>query len=489
MSIDPNRPLPLYLQLKTLLLEEMLQGIYRPGDRLPTEQAICQRYGISRTPVTRAFSELAEEGVVLRHRGRGTFVNPLWVPRRGDRTEIRVMVPAEGPWESIVREASPDDMAVTIAVVPRADLHHALTRAVAEGQAPDLAVLDSVWVPEFASAGFLHALEEIDLDWVTGEFRDDFLEPLVEATAFRGQTFAVSAVADVAGIWYRRNELESRGLALPRTWDDLLEVAGRLGDDGLPHPVVMAAGTKGGDTTIYCLTALLASNSASVLNEYAVTLDTLEAVQVVQFLRRLVERGLLSAEAVGYDWNRPIRLLAQGRAAISFGGSYEAGTLSELLGISLEALGDHFEFTAVPAGPAGAAATVTGTMVYGIFRQATHPKQALRLLRHVVAPETLALVAHRTGRIPPRRSAVALAARESDFVARTAGLLANAVTRPATPVFPRVAAQLAVMVESVLTGRFEPPAAVERTAEMIGAITGLPVLRPAGYAPPRRPAR
>ena len=50
------------------------------------------------------------------------------------------------------------------------------------------------------------------------------------------------------------------------------------------------------------------------------------------------------------------------------------------------------------------------------------------------------------------------------------------MTRPSTPLYPRVSAQLQAMLEAVLTGRLGPVAAAQRTAELIGAITGLPVL-------------
>ena len=73
MAIDPKLPIPVYFQLKTLLLEEILEGRYGPDGRLPTEHQLCERHGISRTPVTRALSELATEGVVIRHRRRGTL--------------------------------------------------------------------------------------------------------------------------------------------------------------------------------------------------------------------------------------------------------------------------------------------------------------------------------------------------------------------------------------------------------------------------------
>jgi multiple sugar transport system substrate-binding protein len=158
-----------------------------------------------------------------------------------------------------------------------------------------------------------------------------------------------------------------------------------------------------------------------------------------------------------------------------------------MLGMRVHDLADEVGFVAVPAGPMGFPASVTGTMVYGIFRQAADPKQAMRLLEHVVAPDALARVAQATGRIPPRRSAIALAAAASPFVAMTAEILEHAVTRPATPVYPRVSAQLAAMLEAVLTDRLTAPAAVRRTAEMVGAITGLPVLHDLGATPRAAP--
>jgi multiple sugar transport system substrate-binding protein len=115
-------------------------------------------------------------------------------------------------------------------------------------------------------------------------------------------------------------------------------------------------------------------------------------------------------------------------------------------------------------------------MVYGIFRQAAQPKLAMRLLEQVVSPEVLAGIALATGRIPPRRSAVELVAPALPFVERTAAMLDRAVTRPATPLYPRVSAQLQSMLETVLTGRLGPARAARRAAEHIGAITALPVV-------------
>jgi ABC-type glycerol-3-phosphate transport system substrate-binding protein len=478
MAIDPKLPIPVYFQLKTLLLEEILEGRYGPDGRLPTEHQLCERHKISRTPVTRALSELAAEGVVIRHRRRGTFVNPHWVRGHREGPELRVIVP-EGPWEGLLRRAAPADTRLSVASVELQELHQALAHAVAEGVGPDLAVLDSVWVPEFTAAGFLAPLEELDAGWVTGEYERDFLPPLLAAGRSRGQTFAVHAEADVAGLWYRRAALGALGLDPPATWAEL-RAAGRAlaaAGGGHGHPVVLPGGSRAGEATTYCLLALLASNRAAVLEDGVVALDSPATIEALSFLRQLVDDGVVPVEAVAVEWDRPIRLLAHGAAAICFGGSYEGPRLAGAAGLPLAELWDHFGFAPVPGGPRGAPATLAGGMVYGIFRQATHPKLAMRLLEALTSAEALARMSRATGQIPPRWSAVERVAGDSALLATTAELLQDAAVRPATPAYARLSVQLQAMLEAVLTGRLEPAEAAARAAELIGAVTGLPVRR------------
>ena len=476
MAIDPTQPIPIYFQLKTLLLEEILSGRYDPGARLPTEHELCARFGISRTPVTRALSELAEEGVILRTRRRGTFVNPHWAQRHPNGAEVRIVVP-EGPWQQQIVEAAPHGMQINVAAVPLPDLHQVVAHAVAEGQAPDLAVLDSVWVPEFAAARFLWPLDELDGDWLAREYEQDFLEPFVSANRFDGQTVAVQAEADVAGLWHRRHALEDAGLEPPRTWDELVAAARGLSRAGVAHPVVFPGGSRAGETTTYCLLALLAANGVAVIGPEGVTLDAPGTTEALSLLRDLVRRRLAPPEVVAYEWDRPGRLLAQGQAAIGFGGSYEGRALAETAGMPLESLWEAFGFVTMPTGPRGRTATLAGGMVYAVFRQAAYPELAMRLLERVVSADALARMSRATAQIPSRRAAVDLVAEESPLLSTTAAMLEHAVVRPAIPSYARVSAQLQAMLEAVLTGRLTPGRAVARTADMIGAITGLPVVR------------
>jgi multiple sugar transport system substrate-binding protein len=479
--IDPGQPIPIYFQLKTLLLEDILGGRYDPDTRLPTEHELCALYGISRTPVTRALSELADEGVILRHRKRGSFVNPHWARRQLDGPEVRIIVP-EGPWRRQIEEAAGDDVRVNLATVALPDLHQTLTRSVAEGRAPDLAVLDSVWVPEFAAARFLWPVDELDGTWVRGEYARDFLEPFVSANRVGGDTVAVQAEADVAGLWYRRETLERIGRPPPATWREFLQTARALVGAGVEHAVVFPGGSRGGETTAYCLLALLAANDVAVLGAGGVTLDAPATVATLRGLRQLLSEGLAPRDAVAFEWDRPVRHLAHGSAAMSFGGSYEARPLADAAGISLGELWQTFGFAAMPGARGDRTATLAGGMVYGVFRQAAQPELAMRLLKRLVAPHALAQMSRETAQIPSSRPAVDLIAGESELLSASAAMLERAVVRPAIPAYAHVSAQLQAMLEAVLTDRLRPAVAAARAAELIGAITGLPVVSP-GSAP------
>jgi GntR family transcriptional regulator len=74
-TIERNSPIPLYYQLKQLLAERITKGEWHPGDMLPTEEQLQEQYGLSRTTVRQALRELELEGLISRHRGRGTFVS------------------------------------------------------------------------------------------------------------------------------------------------------------------------------------------------------------------------------------------------------------------------------------------------------------------------------------------------------------------------------------------------------------------------------
>lgn len=72
--IDFNSPIPYYLQLINSLREKIQQKSWLPGNQIPGEQDLCDQYGISRTVVRQALKTLEDEGIIIRRKGKGTFV-------------------------------------------------------------------------------------------------------------------------------------------------------------------------------------------------------------------------------------------------------------------------------------------------------------------------------------------------------------------------------------------------------------------------------
>ncbi|MFN8556350.1 MAG: GntR family transcriptional regulator [Dehalococcoidia bacterium] len=75
-SLDQNSEAPLFHQLLSILRDEILGGAYHPHDRLPSEQELCRRHGVSRATVRMALDKLEEQRLIYRRQGKGTFVRP-----------------------------------------------------------------------------------------------------------------------------------------------------------------------------------------------------------------------------------------------------------------------------------------------------------------------------------------------------------------------------------------------------------------------------
>ena len=72
--LDESSAIALYIRLARVLRERIAQGLWRPGDRLPTVQQLSAEHGVARITVRQAFSLLVKEGLISSTRGRGTFV-------------------------------------------------------------------------------------------------------------------------------------------------------------------------------------------------------------------------------------------------------------------------------------------------------------------------------------------------------------------------------------------------------------------------------
>lgn len=72
--VSADAGVPLHRQLFLVLHDEIDRGVVAPGEALPTEQSLCDQFGVSRITVRRALADLAEQGYIGRRHGVGSFV-------------------------------------------------------------------------------------------------------------------------------------------------------------------------------------------------------------------------------------------------------------------------------------------------------------------------------------------------------------------------------------------------------------------------------
>lgn len=65
---------PLYKEVRRRILQCLAEGEWKPGERLPTESALAERFGVAISTVRAGVGELTAAGVLIRRQGKGTFV-------------------------------------------------------------------------------------------------------------------------------------------------------------------------------------------------------------------------------------------------------------------------------------------------------------------------------------------------------------------------------------------------------------------------------
>ena len=72
--IDKNSPIPVYYQLKNDLIKKIVSGVWKTGECISSERELCEVYEVSRMTIRQAIGELVQEGILVRKKGKGTFV-------------------------------------------------------------------------------------------------------------------------------------------------------------------------------------------------------------------------------------------------------------------------------------------------------------------------------------------------------------------------------------------------------------------------------
>ena len=140
---------PLYQQIRALITRSLESGEWKPGDIIPSESELAERFGVSQGTVRKAIDELANENLLVRRQGKGTFVSTHDDPR----SFFRFLRLASNEGELLRLQSIPlecwrakagADVARTLALEPGAPIN-IVRRLMKFGDEP--AVFDEIYLP------------------------------------------------------------------------------------------------------------------------------------------------------------------------------------------------------------------------------------------------------------------------------------------------------------------------------------------------------
>lgn len=339
-----------------------------------------------------------------------------------------------------------------------ADEQHQLYVINLEGRSPgfDVMMLDVIWVPEFARAGWL-----LDLSGrVSNGALSEFFPSTVAAATWQGRLWALPWNVNVGLLYYRADLLARQGLAPPRTWDELVQAARRVqaaeGDGDLAGYLWQGKQYEG--LVVNVLEAMWAAGTDLLDADGRVFPDPGRAAEALGFLRGLIATGVSPAWVTAGDEELTRRAFSDGRAVFLRNWPY-AWPLFQAADSPVR---NRVGIAPLPgARPDLAGCGSTGGSHLGVSSRTRHPEEAVALVRFLTGERAQrALLA---GTLYPARRSLyhdpALQARYPELP-RIHDLMLAARPRPVTPHYLLLSATLQPEFSAVLVGRRPPARAI-----------------------------
>ena len=329
-----------------------------------------------------------------------------------------------------------------------------------DGRTPsfDVLLLDVIWVPEFAQAGWL-----LDLSpWVTPEELAPHFPAAVAAATWGHGVWGLPWNMNVGVLYYRRDLLGKYGLTAPRTWEALVEQAARVraGERDGRLDGVLWQGKQYEGLVVNTLEHFWASGTSLLGDDGRVLPDPERAAAALGFMRGLLQRGVSPGWVTAGDEELTRRPFGDGRAVFVRSWPYAL----DLFEAPDSPVRGRVGIAAVPGHAGGAAgAGATGGFHLAVNRRTRHADAAVALVRFLASDYGQRAIAAPGVALYPTRVALyhdAAAVRAHPGMPRFHDLALAARPRPVTPYYLMMSTTLQPEFSAALVGVKRPEQAV-----------------------------
>ena len=116
IQLDFRSGVPIYTQIVEQVKQQVVGGVLKPGDQLPTVRALALELRVNFNTVARAYRLLDEAGIISTQQGRGTYILDIPLPERTDKLRQQALEALTRDYlnEAIRLGCSPDEIKKTL---------------------------------------------------------------------------------------------------------------------------------------------------------------------------------------------------------------------------------------------------------------------------------------------------------------------------------------------------------------------------------------
>ena len=369
----------------------------------------------------------------------------IWSPT--DREAI------EAWWKDKIAEWNKDhpEIQVSREAIDRSDSYaydNKIATAVTSNDLPDIFYVDGPQVSYYAANGISIPLS----DYFTEDDLSDFVPSSIAQNTYDGQLYAIGATESSVAFYYNKDylkecgvdtdDLDSRTLDNPITWDEMAEIAEKCTTDNYVGTHIIM---DHGEGLPYALEPMYISEGKDYISEDGKEADgyvnSEEAVKTTSYLADLIAKGYANIEPITDEF-------LNGACATMLGGSWEVATL--------EANADFdWGVTYYPVSETGTAVSPCGDWAAAVSKDCENPDAAGEFLQWLMNSENVATYADAIAKPATRNSAYdeeAMADYKEGARALMVEQLNNtAVPRPRTPSYATFSSAYAEAMTNILS--------------------------------------
>ena len=360
-------------------------------------------------------------------------------------------------------EAANPDATVEVTPIPWESAHDKLSNAIAAGETPDVSLIGTTWMGEFAEAGGLMPTPEGLVD------EADFFPGAWESTEVGGTSYGVPWYVETRVLYYRTDLAEKAGWdAPPETWDELKQFASDLQTKGgADYGISLQPGQTGSWQTML---PFAWSNGATLTNEDGTeyTLDSPETAEALEFYKSFFTEG------ISQD-----RVLDPGESETGFAdgvfGSFVSGPWHTALVEEAGVAPEDYAVAPLPGKDAAPGTSFVGGGDLAVFQDSDNPDSAWKFVQWLSEPETQTAFYELVGDLPAVQAAWDTGELAEDPRLQVFGeQLESASSPPSVPSWEQVAAAIDSVIEQAVLDKIDTDEAVKQMQSQAASIgTGL----------------